>query len=59
MSKSSELAVSNLNDLTNGDPEMAHGSAEDIVMEFLRVEGYRDVAEAFENAVERCNFWYA
>lgn len=51
-------AIQALKELS-GEPEGAHGEAEDIVMDFLRNAGYAKVAEAFVHARERIGFWYA
>ena len=53
-----EIAVTKLDEL-NGDPEVDHGNAEKILLEYLRLRGETAVAEAFERARERVGFWYA
>ncbi|WP_368647924.1 hypothetical protein [Castellaniella ginsengisoli] len=42
-----------------GDPESAHGDADDAVMQFLREIGHGEVADEFERASEIVPFWYA
>lgn len=54
----SQEAVNALNNLP-GDPEIAHGQAEDIIMEFLASNGMGEVSDAFEKARDRIGFWYA
>lgn len=51
--------VKQLDALTNDDSEAAHGEAETLVMTLLRDIGYSKVADAFERARTRCDFWYA
>jgi hypothetical protein len=41
------------------DEEAAHGTADDLLIEFLREIGYEDVADAYEAARDRVGFWYA
>lgn len=48
-----------LDKLTDDDPESAHGRAEDIICQFLKDNGFGDVAEAFEAARDRVGFWYS
>lgn len=54
-----ESAVELLDKLGRGDPEASHGDAEDIVLGVLRYAGHEAVADAFERARDRCDFWYA
>lgn len=55
-----DLAVQLLDALDDGDPEAAHGDAEEIVMAFLRASDDGEaVANAFERAQKRVGFWYA
>ena len=42
-----------------GDPEAMHTEADKIVCSLLRSLGAGIAADAFDNAVERCGFWYA
>ncbi len=56
---SADQACEELNALTSADPESAHGEADDVVMEVLRLHNLSHVADAFERASERCGFWYA
>jgi len=57
--ESYKSVINAINDLTGDDPEIAHGTAEDIIMNYLRHEGYSELADAFDRAVDRCGFWYA
>jgi len=54
-----EEAVKALNNLTEGDPEIAHGEADDILCKFLSDNGFREVADAYEEAYLEIGFWYA
>jgi len=50
-------AVEMLNALPAGEsPAMAHMDAEEILCNFLRDQGFSEVADAFEEARARCNF---
>jgi hypothetical protein len=42
-----------------GDNEAVHYAADDLLLNFLRSEGYNDIAEAYERARDRVGFWYA
>lgn len=53
-----EMVIERLDSLTDADPEAAHGTADAILIEFLRGIGYGTVANAFENASDRVGFWY-
>jgi hypothetical protein len=52
-------AIAKLEALTGHDPETEHEEAEEILCEFLRAMGHRDVAAAFGAAQKRVGFWYA
>ena len=42
-----------------GDPESAHGFADQYLVDFLKNAGFTRVAEAYERAEKRVGFWYA
>lgn len=53
-------AVADLNAMTeDGDQELSHSEADDILVRVLTEAGYIEVAAAFEAARERVGFWYA
>jgi len=54
-----EEAVRKLKNLPKGDNEIAHSTADDILLEFLEAEGFKVVAEAFRQADKDITFWYA
>lgn len=41
------------------DPEQAHSMAERILQDVLTEVGFKEVADAFDDANERIGFWYA
>jgi hypothetical protein len=43
----------------DGDAEILHGDADDILCDTLRKLGAGAVADAFERAANRVGFWYA
>ena len=51
--------VKSLDGLTSGDPESAHGLADQCLIDFLRGAGFASIAEAYERAEKRVGFWYA
>ena len=51
--------ITELNSLEFGDNEAAHCFADDYLIKFLTNNGLVDVAEAWTDASERCEFWYA
>lgn len=54
-----EEAIKEL-DAINADKEMAHVEADAVLIQFLRDNGFADVADAWTNCEERHNgFWYA
>jgi hypothetical protein len=53
-----EEAVAKL-DALDGDPECDHGTAEEILCEYLKSHRAEAVADAFERAADRVGFWYA
>lgn len=58
--KLADDAINMLNSLDpKGDTELQHSEAEEILCGFLRDVGYEEVASAFEEARDRCDFWYA
>lgn len=52
-------AVKNLDELDGSDVEAAHVDAEEILLSLLRSSGLGDAAQAFEQARDRVDFWYA
>lgn len=52
-------AIEQIEALTSADPEMAHPQAEEILCDFLKAQGFTALASAFNEAVDRCDFWYA
>lgn len=48
-----------LETLCDGDPERAHGEADEILLNYLRTHRAGAVAEAYNKARERVGFWYA
>jgi len=52
-------AITALNAIENGDSEIAHGQADDILLAFLKSNGHPEVALAWESAQDRATFWYA
>ena len=43
----------------HGDPEEAHGAADEILTMFLRGIGHHDIADAFWAASDKIGFWWA
>uniref|UniRef100_A0A6H1ZRJ4 Uncharacterized protein n=1 Tax=viral metagenome TaxID=1070528 RepID=A0A6H1ZRJ4_9ZZZZ len=41
------------------DPEVCHVRADQLLIEFLRANGFGHVANAWENTKKRIGFWYA
>ena len=57
---SKDEAIKQLNAITeDGDKESDHGTADSVLLEYLRASGGQEVADAFERARERAGFWYA
>lgn len=54
-----EEAIKRLNELEGGDAESAHLEADDILCEYLKMNGSPRIAEAFENASGCIGFRYA
>lgn len=52
-------AIKQLNALKKGDNEATHAEAEEILCEFLKTNGHAAIADAFNAAQHRCEFWYA
>jgi hypothetical protein len=48
-----------LDAMDDKNPEVAHIEAENILMAFLKDNGFPEVAEAYERAQGRVGFWYA
>lgn len=44
---------------TEGDPEIAHSDADEVLLEVLRSNGFGEVADAYEQTRRRIGFWYA
>ena len=52
--------VDKLDALTGYSPENEHEEAEDFLLDYLRLTGASEIADAFERARNRgCGFWYA
>jgi len=51
--------IKRLNDLTSDDPEVSHGRADDLLLDFLKENGHQDLAQAWDSACDRCGFWFA
>lgn len=39
--------------------EEAHMEANDLLLEALRLAGYKDIADAWDRAFNRIDFWYS
>lgn len=52
-------AVKLLEALSSIDPETSHVLADQVLVDFLRSNGFADVADAFDAASDRIGFWYA
>ena len=52
-------AVEYLDLLEDGDPELAHSEAEELLLDYLRHNGAGELAKAFVNARYRIGFFYA
>lgn len=52
-------AIEKLTAFQDGDPEQAHGDADDILLAVLRSNGLSEVADAWDACRERVGFWYA
>ena len=57
--KVSKMVISELNDLQEGDWEITHCLAETYLLNFLDLTGHKDIADAFREAKDRCNFTYS
>ena len=53
----SKRAIKELDALTDADPENAHSTADDVLIDFIRSAGYPEVAEAYQRAEIRVGFW--
>lgn len=52
--------IEKINAIDNGDIEIAHVEADSAILDFLRDNGFADVAAAWEALEKRCDgFWYA
>ena len=55
-----EEAIEQLNAIDGGDPEIAHGAADNILLTFLEDNGFEEVAQSWVSAESRAGgFWYA
>ena len=54
-----EDCVELLDNLDGGDPENAHGFAEQYLQDFANEAGFPEVSDAFDRASKRIGFWYA
>ena len=52
-----KMAVAMLDQLETVDPEKAHTAADDILLDWARANGGRDVAAAYDAVVERSGWW--
>lgn len=52
-------AIQKLNAFQDGDPEVTHGDADDILLAVLRSNGLSEVADAWDACRDRVGFWYA
>lgn len=43
----------------DGDQEISHGDADNILLQCLREAGLGEVADAWQRARDRVGFWYA
>jgi hypothetical protein len=52
-------AVRCLNNMDAGDPDVSHGVADKIILERLEAMGESELVQAYNDARDRCGFWYA
>lgn len=53
-------AIAKLDALGSADIEVTYIDADDVLVAFLRANGFERVAQAYEEVQKRCNgFWYA
>ena len=57
--KAEDEAVNALARIDDGDPERAHGQADDVLLTFLKESGFEEVATAYNDLVDRCGWWGA
>ncbi len=55
--KNREQVIQKLNEVDESDPEEAHIQADSLILEFLKLNGFEDVAQAYEDVVNRCAWW--
>lgn len=55
--KNREQVIQKLNEIDENDPEDAHSQADGLILEFLKLNGFEDVAQAYEDVVNRCAWW--
>ncbi len=53
-------AIQKLDAIEGGDQENAHGEADDVLLAFLKANGFMRLAQAWHDVDDRCGgFWYA
>jgi len=52
-----KLAVALLDQLDMREPECAHGEADDILLDWARDNGGKEVAKAYDAVVNRAPWW--
>lgn len=51
--------IAALHALTDDDKEQAHIAADEMIVNFLRFIGEKEVADAYDETQARIGFWYA
>lgn len=46
-----------LNSISGDDPEVAHATADEALLEFLGVMGYEEIVHAYNDVSSRCSWW--
>jgi hypothetical protein len=41
----------------SNDPKVQHSQADEILLEFLRSNGYREISDAYDGIVESARWW--
>lgn len=60
MEMSEKEAVERMDAIEAGDTEIAHGEADDVLLEFLQANGYVKLVAAWRRCDQRAGgFWYA
>ena len=49
--------VEMLDNICEGDPDRAHSQADKYILEFLKLAGFEEVANAYDRLVYRCSWW--